>query len=101
VQDGQHRSIGPWIEQLGGLPCGGQGAGFRLAVADDAGDDQSRIVEGRPEGMTEGIAKFTAFVDRARGGRGNVAGYSARKRELGEQFFQPGFILGDVRINIA
>ena len=77
------------------------GARFRFAVADDAGDDQIGIVERGSEGMAERIAQLAAFVNRSRRRRRDVAGNAAGKRELLEQLFQPGFVLGDVRINFA
>ena len=99
VQDRQHGSVGDRVEKLVGLPCGRQGARFRFTVADDAGDDQIGIVERGPEGMAERVPQFAAFVNRPRRRRRNMAGNPAGKRELLEQLFQPGFVLGDVRID--
>ena len=96
VQDRQHSSIGLWIEKLVGLPRGRQGRRFRLTVADDAGDDQIGIVEGRTEGMAERIAQLAALVNRSRRRRRNVAGDAAGEGELLEQLLQSGFVLGDV-----
>ena len=42
MQDRQHRAVGGRIEELVGMPGRGQRSGFRLAVADDAGDDRDR-----------------------------------------------------------
>ena len=53
VQDRQHSSVSNWVEKLIGLPCSCQGARFRFAVADDAGDDQIGIVKRGPKGMAE------------------------------------------------
>ena len=53
MQDRQHRAVGDRIEKFVGMPCRGEGSGFRLAIADDTGDDQARIVEHRPERMAE------------------------------------------------
>ncbi len=83
------------------MPACGQRARFRLAVADDATDEQVRVVERRSVSMGKRVAQFPAFVNRSRGFRGRMAGNSARKRELGEQSFHPVFILGDVGINLA
>ena len=47
------------------MPARRQRPGFRLAVADDAGDDQIGIVERRAIGVRDGVAQFAAFVDRA------------------------------------
>ena len=101
VQDRQHGPVVDGVEKLVGLPCGRQGTGFRLAVADDAGDDQIGIVERRPEGMAERIAQLATFVDRPRRRRGDMAGNPAGERKLLEQLLQPGFVLGNVRINFT
>ena len=101
VQDRQHGPVADRAEELVGLPRGGQRAGLGLAVTDDAGDDQARIVERGPEGMAERVTQLTAFVDRPRRRGRDVAGDPAGKRELGEQLLQPGFILADVRIDLA
>ena len=101
VQDRQHRAVGDRIEKLVGMPGRGQRSGFRLAVADDAGDDQIGIVEHRPERMAERIAQLAALVDRARALRRGVAGNSAGKRKLNEELLQPGLVLADVGIDLA
>ena len=38
-------------------------AGFRFTVADNAGDDQIRIVERGPEGMTKRITELATFMN--------------------------------------
>ena len=53
VQDRQHGSVGDWVEKLVGLPRGGQGPCFRFTVADDAGDNQTGIVERCSESMAD------------------------------------------------
>ena len=58
VQDRQDRARGSRVEELGAVPRGGGRTGLRLAVADDAGDDQVRIVEGRAERRRQRIAQL-------------------------------------------
>ena len=53
MKDRKNRAIARGIQKLVGVPTGGKRAGFRLAVADDAGDDQIRIVEGRAIGVDQ------------------------------------------------
>ena len=101
MQDRQHRTIRDRAEKFVRLPGGRQRAGFGFAVADHAGDDQIRIVEGSTEGMAQRIPKFTALVDRSRRRGCDMAGDAAGKGELFEQLFQTRFILGDVRIDLA
>ena len=101
MQDRQHRPIALRIEELVGVPAGGQRPSLRLAVADHGGDDQVRIVEGRAVGVRKRVAKLAALVDRAgRLGR-DVAWDSAGKRELGEEPLHPVLVLRDVRIDLA
>ena len=97
MQDRQHRAVGDGIEKLVGVPGRRQRPGLRLAVADDAGDDEIGIVEHGAERVTERIAELAALVDRTRTFRRRVAGDPARKRELQEQPSQPRFVLADVR----
>ena len=85
MQDRQHRAVARRVQELVGVPAGGQRPGFRLAVADDAGDDQIRIVEGRAIGMQQRIAQFAALVDGAGRFRRHVAGDPVGPGELAEQ----------------
>src|SRR5450756_652173 len=99
MQDRQHRAVGYWIEKLGRMPCGGQRTRLRLAVADDAGDDEIGIVEHRPKRMAERIAQLAALVDRARALRRCVAWNAPGKRKLNKQLPQPGLILADIAVS--
>jgi len=83
------------------MPRGGQRSGFRLTVADDAGDDEIGMVVHRPERMAERIAQLAALVDRARALRRCVAGNSSGERKLNKEFPQSGLILADVGIDLA
>jgi hypothetical protein len=47
MQDRKNRAVARGVQKFVGVPTGGQRTSFSLAVADDAGDDQMRIVEGR------------------------------------------------------
>ena len=64
------------------MPGGGQRAGLGFAVADDAGDDQVRIVERGPEGMADRITQLAALMNRPRRLRRNVAGNPSGEGEL-------------------
>ena len=101
VQDRQNRAVRDRIEKFVGLPGGRQGARFGLAVADDAGDDEPRIVERGAEGVAQRISEFAALVDGARRRRRDMARNAAGKGELLEQPFHPGFVLADVGIDLA
>ena len=101
VQDRQNRSIRDRIEKLVGLPGGRQGTGLGLAVADDAGDNESWIVERGAEGVAERISKLTALVNRTRRRRRHMARNASWKGELFEKPHHPGFVLADVWIDLA
>jgi hypothetical protein len=85
----KNRAIASGIEKLVGVPTRGKCARFRLAIPDDAGHDQIRIVERRAEGMNQRISEFTPFMDRPRRFRCDVAGDAVRPRELSKQPLQP------------
>src|SRR5438552_9532546 len=101
MQEGQHRAIVRRIEKLVGMPRSGERSGFRLAIADDAGDDEIGIIEHRPERMTERITQLAALVDRARTLWPCMAGNASRKRKLNKELPQPGLVLADVWIDFA
>ena len=63
MEDRQHAAVAGRVEELVAVPAGGERPGFRFAVADDAGDDQVRVVERGPVGVAQGVAEFAAFVD--------------------------------------
>ena len=71
------------------MPAGGQRAGLGLAVADDAGDQQVRVVEGGSVGVAQGVAQLAALVDGAGRLRRHVAGNPAREAELAEEGLHP------------
>ena len=101
VQDRQDGAVRRRVQELVRVPRRGERPGFRLAVADDARDDQVRVVECGSERVRERVAELAALVDRARHfGRG-VARDPARERELLEQSLNALRILGDVRIHLA
>ena len=101
VQDRQHAAVAGRVEELVAVPAGGERPGLRLAVADDAGDDQVGVVEGGPVGVGQGVAELAALVDGARRLRGDVAGDAAGEAELLEQPLHPLRVLADVRVDLA
>ena len=101
MQDRQHHPVADRVEELVGMPCGGQRAGLGFAVADDAGDDQVRIVERGPEGMADRISQLAPLMNRPRRLRRNVAGNPSGEGKLLEQLLEPGLILADVGIDLA
>ena len=67
------------------MPARRERPGLCLAVADDAGDEQVRVVESGAERVGERVAELASFVDRAgRLGR-DVARDPAGERELPEE----------------
>ena len=84
----KNRAIARGVQKFVGVPTCGQRASFRFAVADDAGDDQIRIVEGGAIGMDQGIAQLTAFVNGAGSFRRYMTGNSVRPGELAKEPMQ-------------
>ena len=74
VEDWQHSSISNGIEKFIGLPGSGQRAGFRFAITDDTGNNQTGIIEGGPKSMTKRISQLTTFMNRPRCCWCNMAG---------------------------
>jgi hypothetical protein len=57
--------VGRRVEKLVAVPRPGRGSGFRLAIPDDAGDDQVRVVQGRAERRRQGVAQLPPLVNYA------------------------------------
>ena len=76
------------------MPARRERPGLRLAVADDAADEQVGVVERGAVGVHERVAELAALVDRAGRLRRRVARDAARERELAEQ---PAQALGVAR----
>ena len=101
MEDGQYRTVCDGVEELIGVPGGGQGGGLRLAVSHHAGGDQAGVVHDRPEGVGQGIAQLAPLVDGAGGVGGGLAGDPSGEGELPEQPLHAGGILADVGIDLA
>src|SRR5262245_12003760 len=101
VKDRQNRPVRRRVEEFVGMPARRQRSRFRFAVADDAGNDQIRVVERCSVSMRDGIAEFAALVYRTGRLRRYMARDAAGERELGEQALHPLFVARAVRINLA
>src|SRR5579883_2822233 len=101
VQDWQNRAIANRIQELIGMPTGRQWTRFGFSVSNDAAHQQIRIVESSTVRMRDRVTKLSSFMNGARRFRGNVAGNSARKRELLEQPLHAFHALRDVRVDFA
>ena len=101
VENGQHRAVRDGVEELVGVPGGGQGGGLRFAVSHHTGGDEAGVVHDRPEGVGQGVAQFSPLVDGAGGVGGGLAGDPAGEGELPEQPLHTGGILADVGIDLA
>ena len=101
VEDRQHGAVARRVEIGDPLPGALQGSGLGLTVADHAGDEQVRMVEGGTEGVDQGVTELAALVDRARSRHADVAGDPARGRELAHEAQQPGLVGGDLRIDLG
>lgn len=83
------------------MPACGKRPGLGFPITDNRGDDQVRIVKRGTEGMRERISQFAAFMDTAWRFWRHVAGNTARKAELLEQFLHPAFVLRDFRVRLC
>jgi hypothetical protein len=101
VQHGQHRAVAHGVEELVRVPTRGQRAGFGLAVADRAADEQVGVVERGAVGVNERVAQLAALVDRAgRLGR-DVAGDAAGEGELAKQPSHSLLVVADMRVDLG
>ena len=101
VKDGKDGSVADGVEELVGVPAGGERAGLGLAVADDYGDDEVGVVEGRAEAVGERVAELAALVDGAGGLRGAVASDAAGEGELLEELLHSGFVFALVGVDLG
>ena len=101
VQDRQHDTIGARVDELVGLPAGGQRAGLSFAVADDGRNEQARVVHHSTVGVRQGVTQLATFVDGARSLRSVVGRNAARVGELAEELLQTSFVLGDLREGLS
>ena len=85
VQDREHRAVAHRVEELVGVPTRRQRPRLGLTVADDARDDEIRIVERGTERVAQRVAELAAFVHGARRLGRNVARDATGKGELPEQ----------------
>ena len=83
------------------MPTGCERTGLGLAVPDDAGHDQVRVVEGGAVGVDQRVPEFATFVDRPRGLGCDVARDPTGERELPEEPVEPLGVLPDVRVDLA
>src|SRR5215469_8901068 len=93
MQYWQHHTVANGIQELVDVPRGCERCRFRFPVPDDRGNNQVRVIESSARGVGEHVAKFTAFVDRARLFRCAVASNASGKGELLEKRPQAFFVL--------
>ena len=101
VQDREDGAVPRRVEELVRVPARRHRPGLGLAVADDAGDEKLRVVEGRAEGVRERVSELAALVDRPRRLGRDVAGDAAGEGELAEQPPQALRVLGDALVELA
>ena len=101
VQDRQHRAVRDGVDELVAVPRGGERAGLGLAVADDAGGDEVRVIHHGAEGVRERVAQLAALVDGARRLGRDMARDAAGERKLLEQALHAGRVARDVRVHVG
>src|SRR5256885_6597112 len=89
------------VQELVRVPARRQRPRLGLAVADDARDEEVRVVVGRAEGVRERVAELPALVDRARRLRRRVARDPTREGELPEELLEARLVLRHVRVELA
>ena len=100
VQDGQHRSVVCWGEELVELPGGGQRAGLGLAVAHHGGGDEAGVIRHGAEGVGQRVAQLAALVDGAGSLRRHMAGDAAGEGKALEEPLHALPIPADVGVDL-
>src|SRR6202043_3102132 len=88
MKDRKYRAVACGIQKFVGMPTSRESPGLSFAVADDATDDQIRIVEGGSIRMRHRVAQFAAFMNGAGGLRRYVTGNSMRPGKLAKEPLQ-------------
>src|ERR1700730_698019 len=101
MKDRQDGAVFGGIQKLVGVPAGGAVTSLGFAIADDATDDQIRIVERGAVGVEQGVAELSAFMNGARSFRSDVAWDAVRPGKLAEQAFDSVAVELDVRIGFG
>ena len=79
MQDGQYGTVMSRVQKLVRVPGGSKRTCFGLAIANDAADDEIRIVERCTKRMRECVSQFAAFMNRTRSLGRDVTADTARK----------------------
>src|SRR4029077_13781353 len=62
MKDRQDAAVALRVKKFVAMPAGRQWTGLRFAIADDAGHDQTRIVESGPISMRQGVSHLSTFM---------------------------------------
>ena len=101
MQDRQHRAALRGIEKFRAMPCRRRRPGLRLAIADDARDEQAGIVKGRAESRRQRVTEFAAFVNRPRQAGIKVVRKTARPRKRADELFHARGIVRQLGVKFA
>ena len=101
MQDRQHAPVTSRIKEFIAVPSRSKRSRLGLAVANNARNDQVRIIECSAISVTQCIPKLTSFVDTARCFRSHMTGDATGETELLEQPFHAVRVPADVGIDLA
>ena len=101
MQHRQHRAVGRRVQELVRVPACGQRPGFGLAVAHDTGNQELRIVEGRPKGVHKRVAELAALMDRSRHLGRNVARDASWEGDCRKSCSRPASSQPTCRVQLA
>ena len=100
LQDRQHRAIPDRVQELVGMPRGGQWTGFGFPIANHDGDQQVGIIVGRAKGVRDAIAQLAALMNRTGCFRCAVTANAAGEGKLLEELAHSCFVLAFVGVNL-
>src|SRR3974390_86867 len=100
LQDRQHRAVPDRVEELVGMPCRSQRAGFGFPITNHYGDQEVGIVVRGAKSVRDAVAQLTALMNRTRSFRRAMTANAAGEGKLLEELAHPGFILAFVWVNL-
>ena len=100
LQDRQHRAVPDRVQELVGMPGGGQRTGFGFPIANHYGDQQVGIVVRGAKGMRDAVAQLAALMNGPGCFRRAVTADAAGEGKLLEELAHPCLILALVGVNL-
>ena len=100
LQDRQHRAVTDRVQELVGMPSGGQRAGLGFPIANHYSDQQVGIIVSGAKGVRDAVAQFAALMNGTGRLRRAVTADPAGEGKFFEELAHPRLILALIGINL-